>query len=271
MYKLVAIDVDGTLVNDDKKLTQKTINSIKNAIQRDIKIVISSARSFNRLKNYLEQLDLMKDKQYTICFNGAVIIENKNQNVLLSNNFKVDDIWELINIANKFDTPIFLYSMNNVFAEEVPKIIQNSKNFKNIKLDLVKFETIDYNENIIYKIIFVNNYDNIAKIRKQIPKELYEKFEITSSMPERIEFVKKGITKSNSLQFICKECNIKRSEVIAIGDADNDIDMINFAGLGVAMGNAQNLLKEKANYITRSNNDDGVADVIEKYILSIKQ
>ena len=211
----------------------------------------------------------MKDKQYTICFNGAVIIENKNQNVLLSNNFNVEDIWELINIANKFDTSIFLYSMNNVFVEEVPKIIQNSKSFKNIKLDLVKFKTIDYNENTIYKIIFVNDYDNIAKIRKQIPKEIYEKFEITSSMPERIEFVKKGITKSKSLKFICKECNIKRSEVIAIGDADNDIDMINFAGLGVAMGNAQNSLKEKANYITRSNNDDGVADVIQKYILDI--
>ena len=269
MYKLVAIDVDGTLVNDDKKLTQGTIDSIKNAVQRDIKIVISSARSFYRLKNYLEQLDLMKDNQYTICFNGAVIIENKNQNVILSNNFNVEEIWELINLANKFNTPIFLYSMNNVFVEEIPKIIQSSKSFKNVKLDLVKFKTIDYNKDAIYKILFVNDYDDIAKIRKQIPKELYEKFEITSSTPERIEFVKKGITKSNSLQFICKKCNIKQSEVIAIGDADNDIDMINFAGLGVAMGNAQNSLKEKANYITRSNNDDGVADVIEKYILNI--
>ena len=93
MYKCVAIDVDGTLVNDDKKLTQRTIDSIKMAIQKDIKIVVSSARSFYRLKDYLEQLQLIKNNQYTICFNGAIIIENKNEEVMLSNNFDTEEIF----------------------------------------------------------------------------------------------------------------------------------------------------------------------------------
>ena len=106
-----------------------------------------------------------------------------------------------------------------------------------------------------------------TKIKQKLPQELYQKYEITSSVPEYIEFVKKGITKSKALDFICQKCNIHKSEVIAIGDADNDLEMINFAGLGVAMGNATNSLKEKADYITSSNNDDGVAKVIEKYIL----
>lgn len=233
MYKLVAIDVDGTLVNDDKKLTQRTIDSIKKASQKDIKIVISSARSFYWLKNYLEQLELIKNNQYTIynMFNGAVIIENKNQKIMLSNNFDIEEIWELINLANKLNTSIFLYSIN------------------------------------IYKIFFVNDYEKIAKIRKTVPKELSEKYEITNSIPECIEFVKKGITKSKSLQFICEKCNIKNSEVIAIGDANNDTEMINFVGIGVAMGKAEVSLKEKADDITSSNNHDGVAKVIEKYIL----
>ncbi len=269
MYKCVAIDVDGTLVNDDKKLTQRTIDSIKMAIQKDIKIVVSSARSFYRLKDYLEQLQLIKNNQYTICFNGAIIIENKNEEVMLSNNFDTEEIWELISLANKFKTSIFLYSMNNVFVEKVPRIIENSKNFKNVKLDLLKFEGINFDKDKIYKILFVDDYDKVTEIKKKISKEFLQKYEITSSIPECIEFVKKGITKSKSLQFICEKCNIEKSEVIAIGDADNDLEMINFAGLGVAMENATDSLKEKADYITNSNNDDGVANVIEKYILKI--
>ena len=188
---------------------------------------------------------------------------------MLSNKFDVEEIWELINLAGKFKTSIFLYSMNNVFVEEVPRIIETSKSFKNVKLDLIKFEDINFIKNNIYKILFVNDYDKITEVRKKIPKEFLQKYEITSSIPECIEFVKKGITKSKSLQFICEKCNIEKSGVIAIGDADNDLEMINFAGLGVAMGNATDSLKEKADYITNSNNDDGVANVIEKYILKI--
>lgn len=269
MYKLVAIDVDGTLVNDDKKLTNRTIEAIKKASKENVKIVISSARSFYRLKDYLEKLDLLKDEQYTICFNGAVIVQNKTKKTLCSYNFEIEEINELVNIAEKLKTNILLYSMDNVFTEQFPKVIENTKSFRNVKFDIVNFKEKDFKKDKIYKILLVNNSDNILKIRRELPKELLEKYEITSSIPECIEFVKKGITKSNALNNICEKCNINKSEVIAIGDADNDIQMIDFAGLGVAMENATDLLKEKADYITSSNNNDGVGEVIEKYILNI--
>lgn len=269
MYKLVAIDVDGTLVNDNKQLTDRTVKAIKKASKENVKIVISSARSFYRLKDYLEKLDLLKDEQYTICFNGAVIVENKSQKTLCSYNFEIEEIYELINIAEKLNTNILLYSMDNVFTEQFPKVIENTKSFKNVKFDIVNFNEKDFKKDKIYKILFVNDSNRILKIRGELPKELLEKYEITSSIPERIEFVKKGITKSNALNSICEKCNIKKLEVIAIGDADNDLEMINFAGLGIAMENATDSLKEKADYITSSNNDDGVGEIIEKYILNI--
>lgn len=267
MYKLVAIDVDGTLVNDEKILTQRTIETIKRATKNNIKIVVSSARSFYRLKGYLEQLGLIEDNQYTIAFNGATILENKSQNVLFSNNFEEEEVNELINLADKLKTSIFLYSMNNVFTEKVPTIVEQSKNFKNVKFDKVKLKNINLNKDSIYKILFVDEYDNILKMRKNLPKEICIKYSVTSSIPECIEFVKNGITKSKALDFLCKRCNIKKSEVIAIGDGDNDLEMIDYAGLGVAMGNATDSLKEKADYVTSSNNHDGVAEAIEKYIL----
>lgn len=267
MYRLVAIDVDGTLVNDEKNLTQRTIETIKKAVENNTRVVVSSARSFYRLKGYLEQLGLIEDNQYTISFNGAVIVENKSQKLLSSINFQEKEVLGLIEMAKSFKTPISLYAMNCLITEEIPEILKNNKHFSNVNFRISKFEEIDFNKECIYKIVFVNEPENIMKIKRELSKELYEKYEITSSVPEYIEFVKKGITKSKALDFICKKCNIKKSEVIAIGDADNDLEMINFAGLGVAMENATDSLKEKADYVTSSNNHDGVAKVIERYIL----
>lgn len=120
MYKLVAIDIDGTLVNDNKELTQKTINAIKEAKENDVKIVLSSARAFVKIRDYLKELNLIEENQYTITFNGAVVVENKSEKVLFSNEFTSEEIYELIDISRKLDTNIFLYTMNSAYAEEVP-------------------------------------------------------------------------------------------------------------------------------------------------------
>ena len=110
--------------------------------------------------------------------------------------------------------------------------------------------------------------EKIIEARKNIPKEIIKKYEVTSSVPEYIEFVKKGIKKSVAIKFIMDKFKIKQEEVIAIGDGENDIEMLKFAGLGVAMDNANNYVKENADYITTSNNDDGVGKVIKRFILN---
>ena len=152
-----------------------------------------------------------------------------------------------------------------IVEEELSDTYKNA--YKNANIKVLDFKEIDFTKEKIYKIIFVNEPENIIRIRHNLPKELLEKYNVTSSVKDRIEFSKKGISKSAALDFVCKKCNIKKSEVIAIGDADNDLEMINYAKLGVAMGNATEALKEKADYITSSNNDDGVGKIIEKFIL----
>lgn len=215
----------------------------------------------------MKELDLIEENQYAITFNGAVVVENMSEKVLFSNKFTSEEIYELIDISRKLNTNVFLYTMNSVYAEKIPSIIQNSKSFKNTKIENVEFKNINFEENSIYKILFVDDYDKILKIRKELSQKLVQKYEITSSIPECIEFVNKGITKSNALNFICDKCNINNTEVIAIGDGDNDLQMINFASLGIAMGNATAYLKKQAGYVTLSNNNDGVAKVIEEFIL----
>ena len=139
-----------------------------------------------------------------------------------------------------------------------------------MNLKIENFTEIDFDkeDTYIYKIVFMDKSEKITEVRRNIPKEIGEKYEVTSSVPEYIEFVKKGIKKSEAIKFIMDKCKIEQEEVIAIGDGENDVEMLRFAGLGVAMDNADNYVKENADYITTSNNDDGVGKVIEKFILN---
>lgn len=270
MYKLIATDLDGTLVTDDKNLTDKTIENVKKALKKNVKIMISSARTFYRLERYIDELDLRKENQYTICFNGAMIVENITGEVLYSKNLDKQEVNELISLGKQLNVPIMLYSKNVHYAEEIPEVIQKNKNSKGMNLKIENFNKIDFDkeENYIYKIVFMDKPEKIIEVRKNIPKEIIEKYEVTSSVPEYIEFVKNGIKKSEAIKFIMNKCKIKQEEVIAIGDGENDIEMLRFAGLGVAMGNADDYVKENADYITTSNNDDGVGKVIERFILN---
>lgn len=270
MYKLIATDLDGTLVTDDKNLTDRTIENIKKALKKNVKIMISSARAFYRLERYIDELDLRKENQYTICFNGAMIVENITGKILYSKNLDKREVNELIILGKKLNIPIMIYSKNAHHAEKIPEIIKKNKNSKGMNIKIENFNEIDFDkeENYIYKIVFMDKPEKIIEARKNIPKEIIKKYEVTSSVPEYIEFVKKGIKKSVAIKFIMDKFKIKQEEVIAIGDGENDIEMLKFAGLGVAMDNANNYVKENADYITTSNNDDGVGKVIKRFILN---
>ena len=263
MYKLIAIDCDGTLLTDKKQLTERTINSIKKASEK-VKIVISTARSFYRVEEYLRNMNLLNNDQYTICFNGGSIVNNGNQKEIESHTFLEENIEELIELSRQLETQILLYAYNCLIVEEIPKKFKNNKK---INFEIVKMKQLEIKKYNIYKVVFVDESERIIKMRKALSKEILEKYEVTSSVPDYIEFVPKGITKHKALENLCNILGIEKNEVMAIGDAENDIKMIQFAGLGIAMGNADNNVKNVANDITDSNNEDGVAKAIEKYII----
>lgn len=262
MYKLVAIDCDGTLLTDNKELTAITIETIKKASNK-VKIVITTARAFYRVEEYLKKMDLLKDEQFTICFNGGSIIENQSKQEIKSCTFNAEDVKELIELSKDFKTQILLYGFDSLIVENIPEKLRNNKktNFKTMKL-----EELEADQYSIYKIVFLNDPKKITEMRKIMPEEIKSKYEVTSSVPEYIEFVPKGITKDKALEILCNKLNIERHEVIAIGDAENDINMLKFAGTGIAMGNAEDFIKNIADDVTDSNNNNGVAKAIKKYI-----
>ena len=270
MYKLVAIDLDGTLVTDNKELTTKTVEVIKEASKKGVKIMISSGRAFYRLEKFIDALGLRKENQCTICFNGGMIVDNTSKEILYSKNLEAEEVKELIRLGKSFKLPIMIYAKDTHYVEKVPEVVEkNKKNLKGMCLKVVNFDELNFNEqqNYIYKVCFIDKPETIIEKRKEISKEMMEKYEMTSSVPEYLEIVKKGIKKSEAIKFVMNKYGIQQEEVMAIGDGENDVEMLSFAGLGIAMENAKNYVKKFANDVTTSNNQDGVANAIEKYIL----
>lgn len=199
-----------------------------------------------------------------------MVVENLSGKVQYSQNLDEKEIEEIINLGKQLNVPMMLYSKQAHISETIPEIVLKNKNSKGINYRVEKFNNIDFkNEaDYIYKIAFIDKPEKILQVRKRIPKHFIEKYEVTSSVPEYIEFVKKGIKKSEAIKFVINKLNITPEEVIAIGDGENDIEMLKFAGLGVAMENANDCVKSNANFITTSNNNDGVGNVVEKFILN---
>lgn len=261
MFKLVAIDCDGTLLNEKNEMTKATIESIMLLKQQGIKIVLASARPFYRLKKYLEILKLLDSSQYTIAFNGGVIINNKTQEEVFSKAFDSNELRLLLDLAKVINPNVFLYSKDEIFSNHYNDAYV--KRNPDVNFNVVNFDQIDLMEKIIYKFVFVNSPENIAKLKSIFPNDIKEKFEVTNSVPQFIEVVKKNVTKSFALEKIGHICNINREEMVAFGDQDNDIPMMEFAGYSVAMGNSSDTVKRFADFVTKSNAEDGVAYAIK--------
>lgn len=246
--KAIILDLDGTLLDDNKKISDKTIDFLKQ-IKKDIKIIPASARQFCTIKPYLEKLDLLDDNNYTICFNGSLVVNNKEDELFSSYIDKnmVVEIDDFI-LDNNIDWTYYLYD-NRLLRND----ISNIEEF--------------VNKNKIYKIVGISTPDVIEKIRNNLPKCILDNLEITSSELNRIEFVNKGMTKVKAIELLLNKLDIDKENVVAIGDGDNDIDMIKYVGCGIAMLNSPEIVKENAVIVTKySNNEDGAYYAIKELL-----
>lgn len=257
MYKLIALDLDGTLLNSEKMITTKTAQALIELKDNGIKIVLASARPYNRMKDYLSQLELLTNEQYTISFNGAFVTNNAETEILISKHFSLQQITELLKLGSKFKTTIFMYSKSTIYSNEDHVVYRT--HFPEVDFQVTDLNKLNFHELEIFKAVFIDSPEHISDFKSKLTPELYNKFEITSSELTNIEFACKGIKKSKALEVIGQKLNIELSEMAAFGDQQNDLEMLQTVGFGVAMGNAPSHVKENANYVTTSNNEDGVA------------
>lgn len=277
MYKLVCIDVDGTLLTSRKSVTRKTKDVLKKANNMGVHIVINTGRFLSSADYYSQFLGV---KSPVAALNGSVILEKSGNKIMYTHPFKTGTAAQLLDICTKHNVkPIFytsdtIYSGNNILNMFVYQLFltrklssRNKIYLKNIKGYKNWMDTLDKNKDDIIKFeILSKNRRKIEAARKDL-KNL-PSLEVVGSNPYDIEVTAENVSKGSAAAVLAEHFNIKREEVMCIGDSLNDLSMIEYAGLGVAMGNADDVIKERASYITDTNDNEGVAKVIDKFILN---
>lgn len=240
--KLIALDMDGTLLTSDLEVSAFNKEMIAKAVDKGVTVMLATGRWLEFCYPYAESLAL---NTYLVTVNGGEIWSASKK--LVERHVHASDLVEKMwKIGHDKGVNMWAVATDKVYhAGDQPE---------------------DFYAHEWLKIGY--STENIAKLT-EIRKELsvYDCLEITNSLPTNIEVNPIGVNKANGLERVCKELGITMDEVMAVGDSLNDIKMIEQAGLGIAMGNAQDAIKEVADYVTDSNNHDGVAKAIERFIL----
>ncbi|WP_055666811.1 sugar-phosphatase [Desnuesiella massiliensis] len=266
MYKLIAVDMDGTLLREDKTISEETIKAINRAKAKGIKVVLATGRPLEGIEKYLEELNLIRKEDYALTYNGAIVQNTLTKKVISNNLIKGSDLKYLYKLSKELKINIHAFDKSGCITPVMSKYTELEGTINKINVNLVDFNTIKEEEDII-KVMMVEEPEKLEEAIAKLPKELYDEYTIVRSAPYFLEFLNKQGNKGEGVRMIAQYLGIKQEEVICVGDAGNDVHMIKYAGLGVAMGNAFDEVKEIADFITKTNEEDGVAHVINKFIL----
>lgn len=267
MYKLVAIDMDGTLLKGDKTISERTKSAIKSAREKGVTVVLATGRPIEGVSRYLEELDMYTDKDYVLSYNGALVQKTKSKESIAKIALDGSDLHYLKKLSDELGVNIHAFSEKiGLITPKNSKYTEVEANINNIEIHEMNIDVIPDDE-VIIKIMMIDEPEVLGPAIEKLPKEVFEKYTVVRSTPYFLEFLNKEVNKGVGVEMLAKNLGVKREEVITLGDAGNDLHMIEYAGLGIAMGNAFDEVKEVANYITDTNENDGVAKAIEKFIL----
>lgn len=267
MYKLIALDMDGTLLKNDKTISKENFDALQKARENNIKIVLATGRPIKGIEKYLKELNLLSEDEYAVTFNGALVKTTKGDHIIAKTLMNLEDLDYLYKLSKNLEVNIHAHTNEECITPKSSKYSILEADLNSIPLTEVNFDTIDKNT-IIVKIMFIDEPKILDKALKAIPVELYEKYTIVRSAPYFLEFLNKESNKGTGVKLLSEKLGIKREEIICAGDADNDKHMIEYAGLGVAMANADDSIKKIADFVTKSNEENGIAYVINKFIFN---
>lgn len=267
-YKLLVLDLDGTLTNPKKEITEHTRQTLIQAQEKGLKIVLASGRPTYGIAPLAEKLELQKYEGYILSYNGGEIIDWKTGELMYKNLLDHDVLPYLYQCAKQNDFAIVTYEEEYVLTEHPDdEYVQKEALLNVMKIKKVD-NFLDAVKHPIAKCLIVGEPTRLAVLEKEMYEHLKERMGVFRSEPYFLELVPKGIDKAQSLSVLLKEIGMTKEEMIAIGDGFNDLSMIKYAGLGIAMANAQDIVKENADFITLSNAEDGVAYAVEKFFLA---
>ncbi len=266
-YKLIAVDIDGTLTNSRKEITPRTRYALLEAQAQGKKVILASGR--HPLGVYPIARDLRLDAYggYIMSFNGGKIIECATDRTIVSKLFPREYLPDIISVLKDSNITVITWDDKKIFADN------KVNDYTYVEKDVLKLEMVvldDFLAGIkfdINKILLAGEPDELDAYQEILKKRYDGLLEVYKSAPYFLELMPFGVSKGSMLPLLLEKLGVNRDELVAFGDNYNDMTMIGYAGLGVAMGNGEPEVQKIANYVCESNDEDGIAETLKKYVL----
>jgi Cof subfamily protein (haloacid dehalogenase superfamily) len=273
MYKLLAIDLDGTLLNEKAQISEGNRLAISQAMEKGIQVVVCTGRIYKGARPFALQIGGM---DMIIACNGALIREINSGKIHYEQYLRDEDCIEIASLCEQEEIYYHIYAGDTMIAKQLEKSALFYKNLGNTDLPIQDRVEVIVDDDMkgrirkgiapISKVVIISDHaDALLRLRNKINQN--PMVEVISSKFDNLEVVRKGVSKGLALKYLAEKLGFQREQVIAIGDNENDISMLQYAGFAIAMGNAEEEVKKIADYVTHDNQNDGVANAIQHFLL----
>lgn len=265
-YKMVVLDLDDTLLRDDLTISPRTRGALRKAQEQGATVVLASGRPTGSMRRYAEELDLSRHGGWILSFNGAVITECATGRILFEQSLSAELVHEIHDLAATHGANVLSYVDDAIVTPRADEWTAVERRLTGMEV----VEVPDFNAAIrgpAVKAIVLEQPARLKEIADDLRPKVAGRLNMATSKPFFLEFTANGIDKKHSLARLLAHLGIDPSEVVAIGDGQNDAGMIRLAGLGVCMANGPQEVRDAADHVTASNMDDGVALVVERFVL----
>lgn len=265
--KVLVLDIDGTLTNSRKEITPCTREAIQDIMRKGHKVILASGRPTPGMRRYEQELELEKYGGYLLSYNGGRVVDCRSGEILYQRTLPLMILPGLYGFAKRNGCGLITYLGNTVIsAFEPDEYILLEARINGLPVKQVE-HFVDFVDFEIHKCLMTADSERAAVFERELQEKYGDLVSIYRSEPFFIEIMPRNVNKATSLERMLEALGQRRENTVCCGDGFNDICMIKYAGMGVAMGNAQPEVKEAADYITATNNEDGLVQVINKFIL----
>ncbi|MCR6545360.1 Cof-type HAD-IIB family hydrolase [Dehalobacterium formicoaceticum] len=262
--KLIASDLDGTLLDEHGGISERTKEAIRRAEKKGVLFTFATGRMYRSALPFAQELNLDLP---LITYEGALIKTSHTQEVIRHRPLPVDLAKEIITIGDQEHLSVNVYVDDEIYVHRETEAVQDYS-----RMVRVPYTKVDHLQSFLEqpptKVIYIGEEERLLRLWGELKEQFGDQAYITKSTPHFLEFTHPQATKGNGIQVLSQILNIKQEEIMAFGDNFNDLSLLSSAGLAVAMENGREELKKEADFVTSSNREDGVAQAIEQFVLS---
>lgn len=265
-YKMLVVDMDDTLLTDNHEISSENKEMLLKAQEMGVYVVLASGRPTSAMIEFAKELQCDVNNSFMISFNGSVITDLKEDKILFEHSLTKEQIHSLYDFSQQNNTHIITYIDGKIISERHSEYIDIEKNITGLKLNIVSSFKDTVTTSAV-KCILLEEPEYLKGV-ESVLKAAMPDLSICMSKPFFLEAAPNGIDKGASIKILAEKLNIQQSEIIAVGNAGNDLTMVQYAGLGVWVDNVGAELRHFADVIVASNNNHGVAEVVRRFILN---